>query len=175
MFLRGDCRRIQQPLAPQDRERNSQPLIHGEGKMIYSEEEIQEKIKMAPQVRENMVILLGEYGLLAPAGSEIMICVDYGKDIAYKSCGQPMKYELLQVDIPAFSQKILEMVKSWEPEMINPGIFDGCRYYVKIFRNGKMERSYLGQNKFPPNYDDFCELIGRPIPSFIKRLSSFKK
>lgn len=146
----------------------------GKVKMIYSEEEIQEKIKMTPQVREDMVILLGEYGLLAPAGSGIMICVDYGKDIAYKSCEQPRKYELLQVDIPAFSQKILEMVKSWEPKMIDPKIYDGCCYYVQIFRNGKMESSYLGQNKFPPNYDEFCELIGRPIPSFIKRLSSPK-
>lgn len=143
--------------------------------MIYTKKEIQKKIKKAPQVRENMIISLGVYSPLAPIGSGLMICVDYGKDIAYRSSEEPREYELLEVDIPAFTQKILEIVKSWEPEMINPRILDGIRYYVEIFRDGKIERSYFGQNKFPPNFDNFCELIERPVPAFIKRLSSQKR
>ena len=65
---------------------------------------------------------------------------------------------IISFDANEFINKLQDIVKSWEPQMVNPRILDGSWYSVKI-QDGISEKIFVGRNKFPANYNSFLELI----------------
>lgn len=64
----------------------------------------------------------------------------------------------VEIDVKPFCEKLLTIVSSWDKKMVNTNILDGLSYYVKIEKDGK-KYSYVGQNKFPHNFNEFLELL----------------
>ncbi len=61
-------------------------------------------------------------------------------------------------DVKNFVSKLLAIVCSWESEMINSQILDGCSYFVKV-DNGNENFEFVGANKYPDNFNDFVALL----------------
>ena len=57
-----------------------------------------------------------------------------------------------------FIANLLPVINKWDSVMINNGVVDGGEYFIKIKNDGK-ERSIIGKNSFPINYNDFVKLI----------------
>ena len=55
-------------------------------------------------------------------------------------------------------EKLINIVMSWQPKMINPFIVDGLNYSVKIEKDGTLY-SYEGANSFPDNFSKFEKLV----------------
>lgn len=63
----------------------------------------------------------------------------------------------------ATTNKFLEDLKvinllDWKAKYIEPGVLDGTHWSVEIIRDGRNIKKY-GDNKFPVEWDAFCELI----------------
>ncbi len=66
--------------------------------------------------------------------------------------------ENIEIDIDNFANKLISIVSSWEPRMVNEFILDGQEYRVRIEKKGKIQ-DYYGKNKYPENYRDFISLL----------------
>ena len=66
----------------------------------------------------------------------------------------------VKYDANCFIEEIKSIVSSWKLKMVNPRIIDGEWYKVKI-SNGESETVYVGRNSFPPNYNNFKNLINK--------------
>ena len=64
----------------------------------------------------------------------------------------------ISIDIQRFSSRLLTIISSWAPKMINTNILDGLSYSVKVEKDGK-EYNYKGSNKFPDNFREFTNLL----------------
>ena len=49
---------------------------------------------------------------------------------------------------------------NWKSKYIEPNVCDGTQWSVEIIRNGRNIKIY-GSNKFPDEWDEFCETISR--------------
>ena len=68
---------------------------------------------------------------------------------------------------PATAEKFIEELKmvnllNWKAKYIDPLVLDGTHWSVEIIRNGRNINKY-GDNKFPDEWDNFCNLISRMI------------
>ena len=66
------------------------------------------------------------------------------------------------VDVSKFIKEIIGLTLSWTPVMKKDNVIDAESYTVLI-TNGKTEKTYVGKNAFPLNYNEFKKLISEII------------
>lgn len=116
---------------------------------------IDKKLEKAPMIREDMTI---EVSVASPFGKGgIWLFINYGKDIAVKST-RGGRDKIVRMNIPKFTSYLFSIVSSWDEVMINNRVCDGLSYRVAITKEGNT-REYIGQNKFPDNFDSFMLLL----------------
>lgn len=62
------------------------------------------------------------------------------------------------IDFNHIAERLLNIVVTWQPKMINPRTIDGKKYCVKIEKDSKVYE-FQGANMFPENFNEFEYLI----------------
>jgi hypothetical protein len=63
---------------------------------------------------------------------------------------------------------LIENIHSWKKEYVNNHIDDGEQWHLKIYFTDLSEIDSFGSNKYPKNWENFINIIGKYFPKMNK-------